>query len=253
MQYAVITGVSRGLGESVAKLFLEQGIHVIGVSRGESDILTEIAGQNNVSFRQYSCDLSDLNSIKETFSEIANNIVEQEPAAMYLVNNAAVLEPINQAMNIDSEELAYHVQVNTIAPMTITNLLLKSATEHDIPLYAAAITSGAAERPVNGWSAYCSTKAALNSYTVTVALEQEQLNAGHKLIAFSPGIMDTAMQEKIRSSSESEFADVETFKMYKENKLLKDTDAVGSVLVDILTDKTNIINGKIYNVKEYLV
>ncbi|OZU87996.1 short-chain dehydrogenase [Virgibacillus indicus] len=251
MKFAIVTGVSRGLGESAAKLFLEQGINVIGISRGKSDSLTEIAYQNNVSFQQYSCDLSNLKAIDETFSEIADAVFEHEPTVLYLVNNAGVIEPVNKSMDINSEDLAYHVQVNTIAPMAITNFLLKQAGKHEVPLIAAGISSGAAERAVSGWSVYCSTKAALNRYTETVALEQEQLNTGNKVIAFSPGIMDTAMQEKIRSSSESEFSDVETFKNYKENGLLKDTDTVAGVLVDILTDETNIINGKIYNVKEY--
>lgn len=251
MKYAVVTGVSRGLGESIAKLFLEQGIHVIGVSRSNSDSLTEIAHQNNVSFQQYSCDLSDLQAIEETFSEIAAAIFEQEPSVLYLVNNAGVVEPVNKSMDINSEDLAYHVKINTIAPMVITNLLLKHACEHKVSLITAGISSGAAEKAISGWSTYCSTKAALNRYTETVALEQEQSNTGNKVIAFSPGIMDTAMQEKIRSSSESEFADVETFKNYKKNGLLKDPDTVAGILVDILTDETNIINGKIYDVKEY--
>ncbi|PAV29336.1 short-chain dehydrogenase [Virgibacillus profundi] len=252
MKFAVITGVSRGLGQSVAELFLEQGIHVIGISRSNSETLNKVAEQNNVSFQQFSCDLSDLKAIEETFNQITNEIFNQELSGVYLVNNAAVLEPMDQAMNINGEDLAYHVQVNTIAPMVLTNLFLKKASDYQVPLIAAAVTSGAAERPVYGWSAYCSTKASLNMYTETVALEQDQLNTEHKLIAFSPGIMDTAMQEKIRSSSEEEFADVETFKDYKKNKLLKDTDAVGGVLVDILTDEASIINGKVYNVKEYL-
>ncbi|WP_430787887.1 (S)-benzoin forming benzil reductase [Virgibacillus flavescens] len=251
MKYAVITGVSRGLGESIAKYILESGIHVIGISRTRSAKLDQLAESNNVSFTHYSCDLSDVTEIENTFKKISTEVFTEKLTTLYLVNNAAVLDPINPSMNIDNHELAYHMQVNTVAPMVLTNLFLKEATEKDVSMVGVTITSGAAERPVYGWSAYCSSKASMNRYTETVALEQKELKTGHKVIAFSPGIMDTGMQDKIRSTSQQSFLDVEKFKEFKKNNDLKDTDLVGGILVDILTDEGSIENGKIYNVKDY--
>lgn len=251
MKYAVITGVSRGLGESIAKYILESGIHVIGISRTRSAKLDQLAESNNVSFTHYSCDLSDVTEIENTFKKISSEVFTEKLTTLYLVNNAAVLDPINPSMNIDNNELAYHMQVNTVAPMVLTNLFLKESTEKDVLMVGVTITSGAADRPVYGWSAYCSSKASMNRYTETVALEQKELKTGHKVIAFSPGIMDTGMQDKIRSTSQQSFLDVEKFKEFKKNNDLKDTDLVGGILVDILTDEGSIENGKIYNVKDY--
>ncbi|WP_099157367.1 (S)-benzoin forming benzil reductase [Virgibacillus ndiopensis] len=252
MNFAVVTGVSRGLGQSVATLFLELGIHVVGISRSSNEKLDEIAKQNNVIFRHFSCDLGNSDHIEETIEQISQQIFPHEPTTLYIVNNAAVLEPIDQVMNIKSSDLSKHVRVNTIAPMVITNLFLKKAHEMNISMVGVTVTSGAANRPVYGWSAYCSTKASINMYTQTVALEQDELKTGNKVIAFDPGKMDTAMQERIRESSHETFIEVDIFKEYKKSNLLKDTYAVGGVLVDILRDKGNIENGKIYNVKDYL-
>ncbi|WP_077324954.1 (S)-benzoin forming benzil reductase [Virgibacillus siamensis] len=251
MRYGIVTGVSKGLGESVAKILMEAGIHVIGISRSINDSLNEIARQNNVSFHHFTCDLGDVDAIEETFGHMSSLIFSEEPSSVYLVNNAAVLDPIDKSMNLDSHGLAYHVKVNSLAPMVLTNLFLEKATEKDVPLIGATITSGAAERPVYGWSAYCSTKASINMYTKTAALEQDELKTRNKVIAFSPGVMDTQMQEKIRASNKDEFIEVDTFKGYKNKNLLKDTDAIGGVLVDILTDESSVENGKIYNVKDY--
>lgn len=251
MKFAVVTGVSKGLGESVSKFFLESGINVIGISRSNNNKLAKLAKENNQQFTHYACDLGNLAEVKTTFQEVSANLFAQDPSTVYLVNNAAVLDPINQAMSINSEDLAYHMQVNSIAPMVLTNLFLQQALEKEVQLLSATVTSGAAERPVYGWSAYCSSKASINMYTKTVALEQEELKTGNKVIAFSPGIMDTGMQEKIRASSHEEFIDVDTFKDYKKNNSLKDSDAVGSVLVDILTDEINVQNGKVYHVRDY--
>ncbi|MFC3038816.1 (S)-benzoin forming benzil reductase [Virgibacillus xinjiangensis] len=251
MKYAVITGASKGLGESVAKLFLESGINVIGISRSKSSTLPKHAEENHVQYQHFSCDLANMDELTDTFEKIEEEIYTEDLHAVYLVNNAGVVEPIDQAMNVSGSDLVKHYQINTIAPMTLMNLFLKKSVEADVPLYGANVTSGAAERATYGWSAYSSSKASINMYTKTVALEQAELKTDNKVIAFSPGIMDTDMQEKIRTSSQDQFTAVDTFKNYKEKNLLRDTDAVGGVLVDILTDE-GIRNGEIYNVKDYL-
>lgn len=251
MKYAIITGSSKGLGESIAKLFLESGVHVVGLSRSKNDYLSTVAKENNTMFQHIPCDLGKIELLEQVCEEIANTVFSEETTTIYLVNNAGVVEPIKQSMHIQPDELTSHVHVNTIAPMVLTNYFLNKATEKEVPLISAIVTSGAAESPMYGWSAYCSTKASMNMYTKTVALEQEELKTDHKIIAFSPGIMDTEMQKKIRSSTKSEFSKIETFQGYQENNLLKDTELVGGVLIDILVD-TDINSGKIYYVKDYL-
>ncbi len=252
MRFAVVTGVSRGLGESIAKIMMESGVNVVGISRSKNDSLLACASQNNVTYQHFACDLGNLESIERTFDQISDDIFSQEPSIVYLVNNAGVLEPIDKSMNVKSSDLAYHVQVNTVAPMVLMNLFLKKATDEDVQFIGTTISSGAADRPVYGWSAYCSTKASINMYTKTVALEQNELKTQNKVIAFSPGVMDTQMQTKIRESNKDEFIEVDTFRSYKDNNLLNETDAVGGVLVNILTDESSVENGKIYSVKDYL-
>src|SRR5699024_7077821 len=100
---------------------------------------------------------------------------------------------MDQAVNQTPGQVTKHVHVNTIAPMVLTNFFLKKGMDTGIPLISMIITSGAANRPIFGWSAYCSSKASMNMYVQTVALEQNHLKTNHKIIAFSPGVMDTAM------------------------------------------------------------
>lgn len=252
MKYAFITGVSKGLGESIAKLFLESGVRVIGLSRTTNGTIARCAEENNNIFIHYTCDLSDSLAIQKTCKDVMVQLSNSDVSALYIINNGAVLEPIDQSMLIDPNDLIHHVQVNTIAPMLILNYFLNKTQDLDIPLIGVNVTSGAAEDPFYGWSAYCSSKASINMYTKTVALEQDTLKTGNKVIAFSPGIMNTDMQEQIRTTSTTAFADVETFRNYHKNDLLKDTDEVGGILIDIITDDSNLENGKVYSVKDYL-
>jgi len=54
------------------------------------------------------------------------------------------------------------------------------------------VSSGAAHRPLEGWSAYCAGKAGLAMVTRSIALE----TAGKavRVFGFSPGTIDTDMQ-----------------------------------------------------------
>lgn len=252
METAIITGASKGLGAALAKLFLESGTNVVGISRTDNTNLYAYAKENNVNYNYVACDLSEKASIQtaiESFSEIL--FKDDRLSKLYLVNNAGLVDPIDRAENIEIDDLMKQVYVNTVAPMFLTNHFLKRASEDNVQLITAIVTSGAAVKPKYGWSVYCSTKASMNMYTQTVAIEQEEQGTEHAIIAFSPGVMDTEMQETIRSSSEGAFKDVESFRALKENNQLKDADIIGGVLIDILMDE-HLENGKIYDVREYI-
>ncbi|MDY0407793.1 (S)-benzoin forming benzil reductase [Virgibacillus soli] len=251
MQIAIITGTSRGLGEALAILYLKQRIPVIGISRKTNDRLENIAEVNNTKYEHITCDLKDIAAVQSTIFKIKEKMTNVAPTEVFLINNAAMVEPIHQAGELDEKELTTHIQVNVTAPMLMTNALLQFSSQEKIPFKIATITSGAAERPVYGWSAYCSTKAALNMYTKTVALEQEELNTDNKIIAFSPGIMDTEMQRQIRTRSHEEFIEIESFRNYKETNKLKQPEIIATILFDILNDCEQIKNGTIYHARDY--
>src|SRR5699024_8835735 len=107
-------------------------------------------------------------------------------------------------------------------------------------------------KAIYGWSANGSAKASINAYTTTVGKEQRELNTNNKIFSFSPGVMDTDMQKHIREKDKEAFIEVENFKNYKKSNLLKDTDVVGGVLVDILRNESDIKNGQIYNITDYI-
>jgi benzil reductase ((S)-benzoin forming) len=88
-------------------------------------------------------------------------------------------------------------------------------------------------------------------FTETAALEQQTAGSSHKIIAFSPGVMDTDMQDVIRSSAKEDFHDLEKFQTYKEKGMLRDTDTVANALIDLLLKK-EIESGKIYYVNDLI-
>jgi benzil reductase ((S)-benzoin forming) len=250
MNYAIVTGASKGLGASAAQRFIPEGIPVISVSRNENSALKQDAESAGVSYTHYSCDLSSAQQVQSVFSQICDDVF-QHADNVYVINNAGVIEPIDVTGELDPVLVQRNIQVNLSSPILISNLFLQKAKETGSRVIIANVTSGAGERPIQGWSIYCSTKAAVNLFTMTAGLELQNSGSSSKVIAFSPGIMDTDMQVTIRSSSEDAFADVNTFRNYKESGSLRSPDTVASALVKlVLAD--HLDNGKIYNVNNLL-
>lgn len=234
MKLAIVTGASRGLGRSVAEELVKRDYEVVNFSR------TQAA---DASFRHIEVDLSNPESTLAALEHVKPLI--ETATSLLVVQNAALIEPIHRAGHMNPNQLIAHVQANLLAPMLVTNAVLA----YELPVSLVHVTSGAAKRPLSGWSAYCGTKAGLDHFTETVALE---LDGTHNKVAlFNPGVMDTAMQENIRASSEDAFRDVEQFRSYVTEGRLRTPETVARILVEHLIDEP-FENGKTYSVYDHV-
>lgn len=245
MELAIVTGASRGLGYAVAHHFLEKDMHVIGVARGTS----ELEGRD--CYQHIQADLSSTVEVCHVVQQLVEWIEKYKPSMVYVIHNAGVIEPIERVGYLDVQQIMTAVNVNLLAPMIMTNELIRVLHETNVKLTVVNISSGAAERSIAGWSVYNSTKAALNMHTKVAGLEQQYNENRHVVIAFSPGVMDTDMQQTIRSSDETAFRDVKQFQTLKEQGDLRSPTVVGVLLIDLLL-KGNVENGRVYSVKELL-
>ncbi|MCA1066302.1 (S)-benzoin forming benzil reductase [Rossellomorea sp. AcN35-11] len=251
MDYAIVTGATRGLGESIAKLFMEKGIGVSNISRVNNETLQKLAREKEVPYDFFPCDLAQSGETEAVFREVGRKLVGLAPEKVYVVQNAGVVTPINPSGEIENEAMETSVHVNLLSPMIATNEMLKAVRGSDSRMIMINVSSGAGSRPVFGWSTYCATKAGVNMLTETVSLELSRKHSRHQVIAFSPGVMDTDMQGEIRSSSKEAFADVEAFQRYKDEGMLRDTDTVAQALVKLVTER-EIESGKLYHVNDLL-
>lgn len=251
MKFAIITGASRGLGEAIAKRLFQEQIRVISVSRKENEELKRLASENGHYYKHYSCNLALENEVQEVFLDIAHFIFKLNPEVIFLFNNAGVIEPIQTVGNLDQTPIIRNIQVNLIAPMLITNIFLKKAGQTNTKVFVTNVTSGAATRPMEGWSVYCCSKAGLNMFTETAALEQASMKTNNKIIAFSPGVMDTDMQGTIRASSKGAFKELEKFKELKEKNMLVSPKVVAGALIDLIFSGT-AESGKVYHIRDLI-
>ena len=216
----IITGVSRGLGKATAELFLEKGNKVIGVGRSHS------IDHSNFSFEK--CDLSD----KDQVAQLLRNRTFDEPVT--LINNAGILGVIGRISESEHLDLDLVMQVNVTAPMQLAKTVYHNCSKKsDFTL--VNISSGAANKAIPSWAAYCASKAALNMITEAFYLEELELGNKIKAYAVAPGVIDTGMQEEIRNAPESAFSAVENFKNMKSEGLLFSPEEAAKRLEHLLS------------------
>ncbi|MEX0884562.1 MAG: SDR family NAD(P)-dependent oxidoreductase [Cyclobacteriaceae bacterium] len=207
----IITGASKGLGKALVDTILERDSNneVMGISR------TRLNERRN--FTHYAIDLSDTQKLISLLGDIF-------PLANYqrvvLINNAGWIGEIAHNGYLDPLSIRKIHEVNVIAPAILMNAFMKTYDKFRGEKLIINISSGAASKVMDGWSGYSASKAALNQLTKVAQHESDRRNRGFQLFALSPGIIDTPMQETIRSVSEENFSNISKFRSFKENNEL---------------------------------
>ncbi|KYG26959.1 (S)-benzoin forming benzil reductase [Alkalihalobacillus trypoxylicola] len=251
MNYAIITGGSRGLGAAISKELLLENIHIISISRNENEELKTLAEANGGSFETIPFDLSLTEEIPSVMKEIFEKISLKRAEKIFLINNAGVVTPIKALHLADPMEISDNIAINLIAPLLITSSFIYHTEKYAIDKRIINISSGSAQNPVYGWSSYGSSKAGINLFSQTVAIEQKQLKHPTKICAFAPGVLDTDMQAEIRSTDKSDFTELARFQAYKAEGNLLSADTVATVISNLLYSE-QFPNGKIVSINDYV-
>jgi benzil reductase ((S)-benzoin forming) len=193
----VITGVSRGLGEALFAEAYRRGDRVVGIGRHFTAAQHDLAGADPVRAVLLTADLADPAAVPGA-ADLGAALGDCTQAA--LVHNAAVVGPIGDVGELPAGELLRAVAVNLTAPMLLTNAFLAAVPAGAARVHVLFVSTGAAQRPVEGWAAYCATKAGGEMFVRVVAAEAGRRDPRVRAASVNPGIMDTAMQETLRGS-----------------------------------------------------
>lgn len=252
MNYTIITGSSRGLGQAIAtQLLTKEAQTLICISRSENEELKQAAAEHSIDYHFYSADLSNVATLPALMDEIFTTIQLDEAKQIHLINNAGLLAPARPLERVESDELQKNLNVNLAAPMLLTAEFLKHTASSPADKRIINVSSGAGQRPIYGWSCYGAAKAGLDLFSRNVAVEQAEAAYPAKICSFGPGIMDTAMQGEIRSIDKNDFIHVDTFRRYKEEGKLLSPDQVAKVIIDLL-ETNDFPDGKVTDVSKYL-
>jgi benzil reductase ((S)-benzoin forming) len=219
---AYVTGVSGGIGKAVALHLLTKGYSVFGIGR------TNTINQSDYQF--LSLDLKKC-------EDVSLFQFPHHPAQSYLlINNAGMLGDILPVGDLNPENISAVMHVNAIAPQILTNTFIQTFSRKNAHLHVINISSGAGRKPIDAWSTYCASKAALDLFSETLKLEMELRNANNFFIhSVAPGVVDTNMQGHIRKASPEKFKSSQRFHDLKNNNQLLTPVFVAEKLFQLVT------------------
>lgn len=215
----IITGANRGLGKAFIDLLIsDEDSFIISISRSVNEEQKKYSLKN---FYFLKADLTD-HAIGKRI-EILKGLIDSQEVCF--INNASIIEPIAKIEDLGEGAIDRTISINIKATMFITQYLLRHFNDNKLSF--VNISSGAADRAINNWSLYCSSKAFIKMFFKVAESEYQQ----HRFFNIDPGVMDTNMQRSIR---ESDFPDVSDFQnLEKEGKLKSTSDVALEILKTI--------------------
>ncbi len=225
---AIVTGTSSGIGAALIDRLLAEDWQVFGVARRE-------VKRPESAYRHIQADLADPN--------VAGGLIDPLLAAEFafgscdclaLVNNAASPGQKRGYGRQDAGATFRNIALNLSAPMALMDMVIRARPE-GARLRIVNISSGLAYRPLAAAGDYCASKAGLHMAGEVLAEEGHPDTA---VLSYAPGIVDTEMQQSLRSESGSDFASVEVFRaMHEEGRLAAAEDVIGPI-VEFITHET---------------
>lgn len=230
----VLTGCSKGLGKAILEeLLREEANFVVGISR------TPMKSSGN-----FTHVVTDLENPSELVSKLPEIFPNGKYKKVVLINNAGWIGDIAPLGRLSPEGIAKIQLVNVVAPGILMNEYVRRFGELEVEKMVVNISSGAANKDMDGWSGYSSSKAALNRMTGVAQRESDQNGYGIKYFALSPGIVDTPMQEDIRAANPQDFSSLKNFISFKENDELEAPSSVAkkvTYLIDHVEDFEEVL------------
>lgn len=201
----VISGGSSGIGKALKNKLVNYQCNVIDFSKRKGFDITE-------------------------YNKINNYIKDNIDNVDILINCAGYIEP-QSIESIDLNIWNKHINTNLTGIMNITKNIIPKFNEEG---YILNITSPCAKKNRDKWSAYCCTKAALNSFTLNCSNELKDKNI--MVNGISPTKTNTPMIHRL-------------FPNIDNNKLIE-PEVIANYMINILCNSINYkTTGIIYDIK----
>ncbi len=180
----LISGASSGIGAATAKLFSQKGYFIFLLGRNE-ERLHEVALECSHGASLLKCDLSN----EAQLEKYSKHLFERPDTDLeILINNAGIYERHDFLEETGIDSWRRQFEINLFGAIRLTQKVLPLLLQRKSGSIVN-VSSTVGIKPVSGIGAYAASKAALNNWTQSLALELGPHNI--RVNAITPGIIDT--------------------------------------------------------------
>lgn len=203
----LITGATSGIGLAFAEEFLKLKNRVIICGR-RKDRLAQIQAKHSDVITRV-CDVS----VAQQREELAHWILQNYPELNVLINNAGIQLVTDLTRPVDVSRIRTEMETNFVAPVHLSSLLVRHlAGKKDAAIIN--ITSGLAFVPMAKVAAYCASKAAFHS--VTMSLRYQLRKTSVKVFDIIPPAVDTELGPETRDDPKKSHGGISVTEFLKE-------------------------------------
>ncbi|MBL8550552.1 MAG: SDR family oxidoreductase [Hyphomonadaceae bacterium] len=183
---ALIIGASRGIGAATARALAERGArcNLAAPAPETCEPVAQAIRDSGGEARAFDCDVRDSAAVDKLAADAAGDAGSLD----ILVNCAGVMGPVAYVDACDPAAWAQCVNVNLIGAFHACRAVGARMRKQGGGVIVN-MSSGAAFHALEGWSAYCCTKAGLAMLSKIVAAELA--DAGVRVFSFQPGMVNT--------------------------------------------------------------
>ena len=235
--FALVTGTSSGVGAATARLLLDRGWFVVGVSRRAAEI-------DHANYHHLALDLADVDAVPLAIERHVAPMLTSKPwQRVGLVNNAARADLLMPFNRLQPRDLMAMLALNTVTPIWLMGFILRT-TPAAAALRIANVSTGGAVKAFPGLAAYCTSKAALRMAGEVVATELDPARrvapgpTDVAIFSYQPGTVDTRMQTEARTRDEHEFPWGQLFRDFHAKGMLVSPDRPAAEIVAFLESES---------------
>jgi len=234
---ALITGASRGIGESIARKFAEEGANIAFTYRSSverANALAEALSQNGIKAKGYQSDASSFEAATQLVQEVLNEFGNID----ILVNNAGIARD-NLLLRMTELQWDEVMNNNLKSMFNLTKQVLRPMLKNK---YGSIINMSSiiGMRGNAGQANYAASKAGIIGFSKSVAQELGSRNIRCNVIA--PGFIETEMTENLGGANRDEFLKKIPLGRFGH------PDEVANVAVFLASDLSSYVSGQVISV-----
>lgn len=245
MKVAIVTGSSKGIGLSIAKILAKKKFNIVICSRNKNQLLKskkeiEAFGVKCLAVKT---NVSNVNECKSLLKNTLKTFLRID----LLVNNAGIQGPIGKLWESNIKEWEKTIAINLLGTFYMTNLviphMLKQKSGKIINLSGGGAAYG---RPK--FSAYASSKTAVLRLTEILASELKDTNI--QVFALAPGTVWTNMAKEALLNKRK--LDKETIFQLNQARITGGTseEKLEDLILYLISKNSGKLSGKLIHVNE---
>ena len=228
----LVTGSSRGIGQSILKSFSSKEFFTIGTATSKIRVenILKSFEENDISGNAYELNLNDVKSIDSFFENLKKDDLNPE----ILVNNAGIAKD-NLMLRMSEEDWTEVINVHLTGQFKLMKNFLRGMLKNKWGRIIN-ISSAAAAIGNKGQSNYVAAKAGIEAMSKTLAREVGSKNITVNCVA--PGFIETDMLKDLDEDYLKKIADEIPLQR------LGKTDEIASLVKFLASEEANYITGQ---------